>query len=308
LKTAYLTHSDCLRHDGGEAHPERAGRIGAIEDRLLAAGLLDLLRHHAAPEIAREQLLRVHSRGYVETLEALAPAEGYVRLDPDTIMSPATLTAARRAAGAAVHAVDLVLSGQVDNAFCCVRPPGHHAERSQAMGFCLFNNIAAGAAHALEAHGLARIAILDFDVHHGNGTEDIFLDDDRVLFCSTFQHPFFPFTPLLPNTDRRISVPLEEGMGGVEFRAAVNDHWLPAVERFRPEMIFVSAGFDAHRDDDMADLRFGDDDYRWISEQIVGIADRFAGGRIVSTLEGGYELLSLARCVEAHLRALMGSI
>ena len=308
MKTAYLTHSDCLLHDGGEAHPERAGRIGAIEDRLLAAGLFDLLRHHAAPEITREQLLRVHSPGYVDALERLAPAAGHVRLDPDTIMSPATLSAARRAAGAAVQAVDLVLAGQADNAFCCVRPPGHHAERSQAMGFCLFNNIAAGAAHALEAHGLSRIAILDFDVHHGNGTEDIFLNDERVLFCSTFQHPFFPFTPLLPNTDRRISVPLAEGMGGVEFRAAVDDYWLPALERFRPEMVFVSAGFDAHRDDDMADLRFGDDDYRWISEQIVGIADRFAGGRIVSTLEGGYELLSLARCVEAHLRALMGSI
>jgi acetoin utilization deacetylase AcuC-like enzyme len=308
LKTAYLSHQDCLRHDGGEAHPERAGRIGAIEDRLIAAGLFDLLRHHAAPEITREQLLRIHSADYLDSLEALAPAEGYVRLDPDTVMSPATLAAARRAAGAAVHAVDLVMAGQADNAFCCVRPPGHHAERSQAMGFCLYNNIAAGAAHALEAHGLSRVAILDFDVHHGNGTEDVFQGDERVLFCSTFQHPFFPFTPLLPNTDRRNSVPLEAGAGGTEFRAAVTDLWLPALEVFRPEMVFVSAGFDAHRDDDMSDLVFGDDDFRWISEQIAGDAGRFAGGRLVSTLEGGYELLSLARCAEAHLRVLMGSI
>ena len=285
-----------------------AARIGAIEDRLIATGLIDLLRHHAAPEISRAQLLRIHSADYLDYIGSVAPADGYLRLDPDTIMSPETLTAAHRAAGAAVRAVDLLMAGEADNAFCCVRPPGHHAERAQAMGFCLFNNIAAGAAHALEHHGLAKVAILDFDVHHGNGTEDIFLDNDRVLFCSTFQHPYFPFTPLLPDSERRISVPLDAGAGSAEFRAAVTDRWLPALERFRPEMVFVSAGFDAHRDDDMADLNFGDADYRWISEQIVDAAGRYAGGRIVSTLEGGYELNSLARCVEAHLRVLMGSI
>ena len=176
------------------------------------------------------------------------------------------------------------------------------------MGFCVYNNIAAGAAHALEEHGLTRVAILDFDVHHGNGTEDIFIEDERVLFCSTFQHPYFPFTPLLPNSGRRVSVPLDAGAGSAEFRTAVTDLWLPALEDFQPEIIFVSAGFDAHRDDDMADLNFVDDDYRWVSEQVAEAADRCAGGRVVSTLEGGYELHSLARCVELHLRVLMGSI
>jgi acetoin utilization deacetylase AcuC-like enzyme len=221
-------------------------------------------------------------------------------------MGPATLGAAYRAAGAAVLAVDLLMSGQADNAFCCVRPPGHHAERSQAMGFCLFNNIAAGAAHALQTHGVPRVAIVDFDVHHGNGTEDIFLDDDRVLFCSTFEHPFYPFTPLLENTDHRVSVPLDASAGSREFRAAVEEQWLPALERFQPEIVFVSAGFDAHRDDDMSHISLEDADFRWVTEAIARVANRSASGRIVSTLEGGYELHSLARCVELHLRELMG--
>jgi acetoin utilization deacetylase AcuC-like enzyme len=270
--------------------------------------LFDLLRHFEAPEIGREELLRVHSPGYLESLLVMAPRQGYVRLDPDTIMSHETLAAAYRAAGSTILAVDLVVAGQADNAFCCVRPPGHHAEQSQAMGFCLFNNIAAGAAHALDAHGLERVAIVDFDVHHGNGTEDIFLDDQRVLFCSTFEHPFFPFTPLLENNEYRISVPLDASARSAEFRAAVMDQWLPALERFQPEMIFVSAGFDAHRDDDMSHVSLEDADYRWVSERILEVASRSASGRIVSTLEGGYDLHSLARCVELHLRVLMGLI
>lgn len=306
MKTAYISHPLCLQHDPGEGHPETANRIGAIEDRLIATGLFDLLRHFEAPEISREQLLRVHSPGHLEMLQALAPRQGQVRLDPDTVMSPATLAAAYRAAGAAVLAVDLLMTGQADNAFCCVRPPGHHAERSQVMGFCLFNNVAAGAAHALDAHGIGRVAILDFDVHHGNGTEDIFLDDDRVLFCSTFEHPFYPFTPLLENSDHRISVPLDATAKSFEFRAAVTEQWLPALERFQPEIVFVSAGFDAHRDDDMSHVSLEDADFRWVSEQIAAVARRSASGRIVSTLEGGYELHSLARCVELHLRVLMG--
>ncbi|MCW8872449.1 MAG: histone deacetylase family protein [Xanthomonadales bacterium] len=306
MKTAYISHGQCLSHDTGEDHPETARRIGAIEDRLIATGLFDLLRHCEAPEISREQLLRIHSPGYLESLESLAPQHGYMRLDPDTVMGPGTLDAAYRAAGAAVLAVDLLMTGQADNAFCCVRPPGHHAERSQAMGFCLFNNIAAGAAHALEAHGVGRVAILDFDVHHGNGTEDIFLDDDRVLFCSTFEHPFYPFTPLLENNEHRISVPLDASAKSGEFRAAVTDLWLPALERFQPEVVFVSAGFDAHRDDDMSHVSLEDADFRWVSEQIFEVAGRSASGRIVSTLEGGYDYQSLARCVELHLRVLMG--
>ncbi len=306
MQTAYIAHRECLRHDPGEDHPECARRISAIEDRLISTGVFDLLRHFEAPEITREQLLRIHSPGHLEMLQALAPRQGYQWLDADTIMSPETLGAAHRAAGAAVLAVDLLMGGKADNAFCCVRPPGHHAGRSQAMGFCLFNNVAAGAAHALEAHGLRRVAILDFDVHHGNGTENIFLDDERVLFCSTFQHPFYPFTPLLENTANRISVPLDASAKSREFRAAVTDLWLPAVERFQPQMIFVSAGFDAHREDDMSNMSLEDADYRWISEHIVALAARSASGRIVSTLEGGYEFHSLARCVELHLRVLMG--
>jgi acetoin utilization deacetylase AcuC-like enzyme len=306
LKTAYISHRDCLDHDPGEAHPETARRVTAIEDRLIASGLFDLLRHFEAPAITRDQLLRIHSPGYLEMLQTIAPRQGFVRLDPDTVMGPATLGAAHRAAGAAILAVDLVMSGRADNAFCCVRPPGHHAERSQAMGFCLFNNVAAGVAHALDAHGVGKVAVLDFDVHHGNGTEDIFLDDERVLFCSTFQHPFFPFTPLLENNEHRISVPLDATAKSQEFRAAVTDLWLPALERFRPEVIFVSAGFDAHRDDDMSHVSLEDADFRWVTGQIVEVADRSASGRIVSVLEGGYDYQSLARCVELHLRVLMG--
>ena len=306
MKTAYISHRDCLDHDPGEAHPETARRVTAIEDRLIASGLFDLLRHFEAPAITRDQLLRIHSPGYLEMLQSIAPRQGFVRLDPDTVMGPATLGAAHRAAGAAILAVDLVMSGRADNAFCCVRPPGHHAERSQAMGFCLFNNVAAGVAHALDAHGVGKVAVLDFDVHHGNGTEDIFLDDERVLFCSTFQHPFFPFTPLLENNEHRISVPLDATAKSQEFRAAVTDLWLPALERFRPEVIFVSAGFDAHRDDDMSHVSLEDADFRWVTGQIVEVADRSASGRIVSVLEGGYDYQSLARCVELHLRVLMG--
>jgi acetoin utilization deacetylase AcuC-like enzyme len=273
---------------------------------MIASRLADVLVFMDAPEVTREQLLRVHDADYIDDIEARIPADGHASLDPDTIISPGSLAAARHAAGAAIAAVDHVIAGDVDNAFCCVRPPGHHAERRRAMGFCLFNNVAVGAAHALEAHGLSRVAIIDFDVHHGNGTEDIFDKDDRVLFCSTFQHPFYPFTPLRENSPNRISVPLDASAGSAEFRAAVTDHWLPALERFKPEMIFVSAGFDAHVADDMSGLSLVDEDYRWVTEKLVRIAERSASKRIVSTLEGGYELHSLARCTELHLRVLMG--
>jgi len=236
----------------------------------------------------------------------MAPESGYARLDPDTVISPDTLQAARRAAGAVVAAVDLVINGEMESAFCGVRPPGHHAESNRAMGFCLYNNIAVGAAHALQEHGLRKVAIVDFDVHHGNGTEDIFKEDDRVLFCSTFQHPFFPFTPLLESAANRVNVPLEATAGSVEFRVAVTDFWLPALEKFQPELVLVSAGFDAHRDDDMSQVSLTDADFRWVTEQIMRVAGDSASGRIVSVLEGGYELNSLARCVETHVRVLMG--
>ena len=306
MRTAYVTHTDCRNHDTGPGHPENAGRLYAIEDQFIASGLDTVLRYIDAPLASDEQLLRVHPREYVEAIRAAIPESGYARLDPDTVIGPGSLDAAYRAAGSVVAAVDLVMGGEMDSAFCGVRPPGHHAERSKAMGFCLFNNIAVGAAHALETYGLKRVAIVDFDVHHGNGTEDIFRDESRILFCSTFEHPFYPFTPLLENTPNRISVPLEASAKSDEFRAAVTDHWLPALETFEPEFVFVSAGFDAHRDDEMSHVSLTDADFKWVSERIVEVADQSAAGRIVSVLEGGYELKSLARSVESHVRVLMG--
>ena len=306
MSTAYISHPDCHTHDTGEGHPESARRLSAIEDRLISSGLADFISSFDAPEVTKKQLLRVHTPEHLATMDAVLPQQGYARLDPDTVISPNTLKAALRAAGAVVMAVDLLMSGDQKNAFCCVRPPGHHAESDRAMGFCIYNNIAVGTAHALEAHALKKVAILDFDVHQGNGTEDIFIGDERVLYCSIFQHPFFPFTAPPRNTERVVSIPLQESAGSVEFRAAVNDHWLPALERFQPEFIFVSAGYDAHRDDDMSYINLTDADFRWVTEQIVQVAEVSAAGRIVSVLEGGYELNSLARCVETHLRVLMG--
>lgn len=306
MRTGYITHADCHAHDTGAGHPENSRRLTAIEDRLAAAHVFDFLRHYDAPLVTEEQLLRVHDAGYLSEVKSALPSNGYAYLDPDTAICPHSLQAASRAAGALVQAVDLVLSGELDNAFCAVRPPGHHAELSQAMGFCIYNNIAVGAAHALEQYGLERIAIIDFDVHQGNGTEQIFLDDRRIMFCSTFQHPFYPDTPLYPITDRLVSVPLAATAKSAEFRAAVNDLWLPALEKFQPQLILVSAGFDAHQDDDMSNVSLSDADYVWVTEQLVRVAQAFASGRLISSLEGGYEIHSLARCVEKHIRILMG--
>jgi acetoin utilization deacetylase AcuC-like enzyme len=305
LPTALITHSACHIHDTGDGHPETARRLSAINDHLVVTGLADILRHVEAPEVSEEQLLRVHTKEHLETIESMIPETGYARLDPDTVISHGSLNAARRAAGAVVKAVDLVLDENYESAFCAIRPPGHHAERQQAMGFCLFNNIAVGAAHALATKGLRKVAIVDFDVHHGNGTEDIFKHDERVLFCSTFQHPFFPNTRVLENSANRVSVPLAATAKSEEFRDAVTDYWVPAIRAFQPEMIFISAGFDAHRDDDISSVSLTDADFVWVTEQIVQLANTFAGGRMVSVLEGGYELKSLARCVDAHLRVLM---
>ena len=306
MSTAYISHQDCHLHDTGQGHPENASRLSAIEDRLLLSGISDFLTNIDAPEVTREQLLRVHSAEHLANMDAMMPRQGYSRLDPDTVVSPDTMQAAKRAAGAVVSAVDLVMSGQFQNAFCAVRPPGHHAERSRAMGFCLFNNLAVGVAHALETYGLKKIAIVDFDVHQGNGTEDIFIGNDKILYCSIFQHPFFPFTKPPENSANVVSIPLDATAKSAEFREAIRDHWLPALERFQPELMFVSAGFDAHRDDDMSYVSLVDADFRWVTEQIVRVAEASASGRIVSVLEGGYELNSLARCVETHLRVLMG--
>ena len=306
LNVAFITHPDCLLHNMGAWHPEAPARVQAVEDQLIASGLGNLLLHAEAPCATREQLERVHDAAYLDAVEGAAPEHGLVHLDPDTAMCPQTLQAALRAAGAAVLATDMVMSAQAESAFCNVRPPGHHAERARAMGFCLFNNVAVAAAHALEHHGMQRVAIVDFDVHHGNGTEDIFRDDERVLMVSTFQHPFYPYSGIQGRSERMVNVPLPAYTDGRGFRRAVEAEWLPALERFRPEAMFVSAGFDAHREDDMASLGLVEADYVWVTERIKEVADRYAAGRIVSVLEGGYNLSALARSVVAHLKALAG--
>jgi len=293
-------------HEMGADHPECPARIHAIEDQLIASGLFGYLQHHEAPEVTREQLLRVHDAAYVDAIKSAAPHQGSVELDGDTSMNPFTYPAALRAAGAVVMGVDLVMAGRVENAFCNIRPPGHHAEIAQAMGFCIFNNICIGAAHALAMHGLSRVAIADFDVHHGNGTEHIFLNDPRVMLCSTFQHPFYPYGGADTSNEHIINVPLAAGAGSLEFREAVTNHWMPALEKFKPELLLISAGFDAHWEDDMSMLRFLDADYGWVTEQLKHIAERHCHKRIVSTLEGGYELHALGRSAMAHIKVLSG--
>jgi len=306
LSTAFISHPDCHDHDTGEGHPENAMRLSAIEDRLLSSRISDFVRYLDAPEVSREQLLRAHTTQYLDMIDKVIPRHGYARLDPDTVISPGTLQAAKRAAGSVILAVDQLMSGEINNAFCSVRPPGHHAESNRALGFCIYSNIAIGVKHALEEHGLKKVAVVDFDVHQANGTENILIGDDRVLYCSIFQHPFFPYTILPENSERVISIPLDASAASAEFRAAVTDRWLPALEQFQPEMIFVSAGFDAHRDDEMSYVSLTDADFRWVSEEIVRVANTSASGRVVSALEGGYEVHSLARCVESHIRVLMG--
>ena len=306
MQTAYITHSLCLKHEMGTYHPESPARLHAIEDMLIASGLLSYLQHHEAPAATREQLMRVHDPGYINSIESSSPAQGLVHIDADTAMNPYSYQAALRAAGAVVLGVDLVMDKKIENAFCNIRPPGHHAERARSMGFCIFNNVAVGAAHAMATHGLRRVAIADFDVHHGNGTEQIFHDDPRVMLCSTFQHPFYPYAGADSGNDHIVNVPLSAGTGGEEFRAAVTQHWLPALERFKPEMLLISAGFDAHRDDDMAMLNLTEPDYVWVTGAIKDIAEKFAHGRIVSALEGGYELHALGRSALAHVKVLSG--
>ncbi|MCP5164588.1 MAG: histone deacetylase family protein [Pseudomonadales bacterium] len=306
MALAYLSHPDCQLHDMGHHHPERPARLGAINDRLLATGLDMALHHYNAPLVRRELLEAVHDPAYVERLFGIAPEEGLVWVDDDTAMAPHTLNAALRAAGAAVMAVDLVMEDKASKAFCGVRPPGHHAERDRAMGFCFFNNIAVAAYHALNRHGLQRVAIVDFDVHHGNGTEHIVANDGRVLFCSTFQHPFYPHTGHECRAGNVVNVPLAAGSDGAVFREAVEQHWLPRLEAFAPQLVLISAGFDGHQADYMAQLNLVDADYAWVTRRLCEQADRSAGGRVVSSLEGGYELHSLARSVEAHLKAFFG--
>jgi acetoin utilization deacetylase AcuC-like enzyme len=306
LASYWITHPSFRLHRMDPGHPECPERLAAIEDRLIASGLDLFLQRREAPEASIDALLRVHDVDHVESVLRTRPAEGLVRIDPDTSMNAHTAEAALRAAGAGLLAVDLLLSGQAGFVFCAVRPPGHHAERARAMGFCFFNSIAVAAAEAL-ARGLARVAVLDFDVHYGNGTADIFRREPRVLLCSTYQHPLYPYWAGDPDAPGRVDAPLPAGAGSDAYRAAVRDHWLPALERFAPQMLLVSAGFDAHRRDPLAQLQLTDEDYAWSARQIQELADRHCEGRVLAMLEGGYDPHALARCVEAFVRPFVGA-
>jgi acetoin utilization deacetylase AcuC-like enzyme len=304
MATAFITHPDCWMHNMGAMHPESPDRLSAIQDRLIASGLESLLSFHDAPQATMAQLTRVHPQQYVDDLFGSVPEKGIRHLDPDTAMCPHTLRAALRAAGAGVMAVDLIMAGEIENAFCAVRPPGHHAERARAMGFCFFNNIAVAAAHALEAHGLKRVAIVDFDVHHGNGTENIFAGDERLFMASFFQHPFYPYSGTGHPASNMLNVPVPAGTRGDSVREIATDIWIPALREFEPEMLFISAGFDAHFEDDMASCGLVEADYAFLTQQLRSFAETYCEGRIVSLLEGGYSLSSLARSAVAHIKVL----
>jgi acetoin utilization deacetylase AcuC-like enzyme len=291
----------------GAMHPESPERIDAIHDHLLMKGLLGFMQSYDAPLATEAQLARAHTLLHVHEMAAKSPSEGYAQVDPDTWMNPYTYQAALRAAGAAVLATDLVLSGKAPVAFCNVRPPGHHAARAAAGGFCFFNNVAVGIRHALDVHGLERVALVDFDVHHGNGSEDILCGDARVLMCSTFELDLYPFSGSEPRGSNMVNVGMTPRAGGDGFRMAVDQFWLPALERFRPQMVFFSAGFDGHREDDMGNLGLTEADYEWVTREVMRLARRYAKGRAVSCLEGGYVMSPLARSVAAHLQVLIGA-
>ena len=308
MSTAFFTHPDCRRHDMGAGHPECPQRLDAIEDHLIATGLDIALTRHDAPLVDLKDVELAHTHHYVSELREVleqVEASGQSRaLDPDTAANAGTWKAALRAAGAAVAATDAVIDGRAENAFCAVRPPGHHAMRDEAMGFCFFNNVAIAARHALDVLGLQRVAIIDFDVHHGNGTEDIIANDDRVLMASFFQHPLYPNSGAVPKGTNMVNVPIPPYTRGMEVREMIDMMWLPRLEEFRPQMLFISAGFDAHREDDLGQLGLVESDYEWITRRLKDIADRYSDGRIVSCLEGGYALSALGRSVVAHLRVL----
>jgi acetoin utilization deacetylase AcuC-like enzyme len=310
MSTAFFSHPDCRRHDMGAGHPECPQRLDAIDDHLLATGLDIALTRHDAPLVDLKDVELAHTHHYVAELKDLleqVEASGQSRaLDPDTAANPGTWKAALRAAGAAVAATDAVIDGRAENAFCSVRPPGHHATRDETMGFCFFNNVAVAARHALDVRGLKRVAVIDFDVHHGNGTEDILAGDERVLMVSFFQHPLYPYSGAVPKGTNMVNLPIPPYTRGGELREMIDAQWMPALEAFKPEMIFISAGFDAHREDDLGQLGLVEADYEWITLRVKAVAERHSKGRIVSCLEGGYNLSALARSVAAHLRVLTG--
>ncbi|UUX94922.1 histone deacetylase family protein [Aquabacterium sp. J223] len=308
MPTAFYSHPACKAHDMGRGHPECPARLDAIADHLRATGLDDALVFEQAGPATLAQMARAHEQRYLlqlqDVLSHLAEEGGHHAFDPDTSACPATWDAVRHAAGAAVAATDAVIDGRADNAFCAVRPPGHHATRDETMGFCFVNNVAVAARHALDERGLSRVAIVDFDVHHGNGTEDIVAGDERILMVNLFQQALYPFSGERPRAGNIVSIPVPAYTRGPEVRELVQATWLPRLHAFRPQMVFVSAGFDAHRDDDLGQLGLVEADYQWLTQAIKEVADRHAGGRIVSCLEGGYAMGALARSVAAHLKVL----
>lgn len=312
MSTVVFSHPDCLLHEMGSWHPESPARLQAIEDQLISSGLSGLITRRDAPLAAAEDLRRVHSEAVIHRIQTYSPTldkGGYYSLDADTLINTHSWQAALRAAGAAVAATDAVLTGEFSTAFCAVRPPGHHATPNASMGFCLFNNVAIAIRHAIEAHGLSRIAVVDFDVHHGNGTEAAFIDDPRVLMVSFFQSPLFPYSGEYPEGQRPshlINVSVSAYTRGDRIRELVKQDWLPALHAHRPEIIFISAGFDAHREDELASMGLIEADYAWITGQLLAVASQHAKGRIVSCLEGGYHLSALGRSVVAHLKVLAG--
>jgi len=312
-KTGYFTHPACRKHEMGADHPECAARLDAMHDRLMISGVGDALEQRQAAPAALADIGLAHSQHHIAALRGLtdrlredikAGGPTHAQVDPDTSLNIYTLDAALAAAGAALAATDAVMAGELENAFCAVRPPGHHACRDQAMGFCFFNNVAIAAKYALERHGLQRVAIVDFDVHHGNGTENIVAGDERILMVSFFQHPFYPEGGTRSDAPNLVNIPVPAYTRGMEVRELVEMVWMPRLEAHRPEMVFISAGFDAHREDDMGQMGLVEQDYAWITMRIKDIARRFAKGRIVSSLEGGYDLSALGRSVEAHIRVL----
>ena len=303
MSIALISSPACSLHEMGDGHPEQPARIQVIENALLHSELAADLKCYEATAASQEALARVHDLAYLEQIFSLSPAQGLLQLEPDTAMNPFTLKAALAGAGAAILGVDLVMAGEVEQAFCNIRPPGHHAERSRAMGFCFFNNVAVAAAHLLDRYHLQRVVIVDFDVHHGNGTENIFKQDERILFCSSFQHPFYPFSGAETINDHIINLPLPEGTDGKAWREQVEAEWLQEIKNFKPEFILFSAGFDGYVEDELANFCLVADDYAWVTQQILQISEESSKRRAVSVLEGGYDLEGLSACALAHVKA-----
>lgn len=302
--TVIISHPDCLLHNSEVQHPECPDRLRVISKALSSAGLDNHLSYEEAPLATLEHLYRIHDKKYIDDLLKLNPKEGTINLDPDTIITPHTFPAALRAAGSVVKAVDLLMSHQEKSAFCNLRPPGHHAEHNRAMGFCFFNNLAIGVAHALHVYKLKRIAIIDFDAHRGNGTEDIFFNNKQVMICSIYEENLYPFD-VPRQANNIINVPLTAGATGREFRSEITQHGLEMIDAFKPQMVFFSAGFDGHTQDTISNLNLTEFDYLWLTQQIKRIAKAHSQGKMVSVLEGGYDLASLGQCVVAHIKGLM---